>query len=101
MSLAISITLISEVIVGALSFTGISYDGHTLEAVLQKKQTNLIGKVAAEMTLDCDYRDKSMVVITKINILQPFSEKRVRKYQQNKLKISSNLGHQYCLKLDT
>ncbi|WP_162923597.1 hypothetical protein [Arachidicoccus soli] len=44
MSLAISITLISEVIVGALSFTGISYDGHTLEAVLQKNKQILLEK---------------------------------------------------------
>jgi len=97
---SITVTQTTGVIVGALSFTGNPYDGHTLPAVLAQHE-RLIGHAAKEAKADRGYRGRLQVNETQINIPKPFNDKKLTKYKQKKLRnqfrrrasIEPKIGH--------
>lgn len=97
---SITVTQTTGVIVGALSFTGNPYDGHTLPAVLAQHE-RLTGHAAREATADRGYRGRLQVNQTQINIPKPFNDKKLTKYKQKKLRnqfrrrasIEPKIGH--------
>jgi IS5 family transposase len=97
---SITVTQTTGVIVGALSFTGNPYDGHTLPEVLAQHE-RLTGQAAKEATVDRGYRGKLQINNTQINIPKPFNDKTLTRYMQMKLKkqfrrrasIEPKIGH--------
>lgn len=97
---SITVTQTTGVIVGALSFTGNPYDGHTLPSVLAQHE-RLTGHAAKEATADRGYRGRLQINETQINIPKPFNNKKLTKYRQKKLKnqfrrrasIEPKIGH--------
>lgn len=98
--MSITVTQTTGVIVGALSFTGNPYDGHTLPEVLAQHE-RLTGQAAKEATVDRGYRGKLQINNTQINIPKPFNDKTLTRYMQMKLKkqfrrrasIEPKIGH--------
>lgn len=87
------------VIVGAMGFRN-EYDGHTLEPALDQHE-RLTGKRAKSATVDRGYQGKSKIGETEISIPKPFSNKKLSKYKQTKLRkgfkrraaIEPTIGH--------
>jgi IS5 family transposase len=82
---SITVTEKTGVIVGALSFEGNPFDGHTLPQVLAQHR-KLTGKTAKEATVDRGYRGRLQINETQTNIPKPFNRKRLSKYKQRKLR---------------
>ncbi len=97
---SIAVTQDTGVIVGALSFEGNPFDGHTLEAALAQHE-RLTQQRLKEVTVDRGYRGRSQINEIQINIPKPFNDKKLTNYQQSKLKkqfkrrasIEPKIGH--------
>jgi transposase, IS5 family len=74
------------VIVGAKGFRN-EYDGHTLEPSLQQVE-KLTGTAPRTACVDRGYRGVTLIGDTRVQIPQPFNDKKQSKYQQRKLKKS-------------
>jgi IS5 family transposase len=77
-------TLTTNVIVGVLSLRN-EYDGHTLEPALAQHE-GVTGVRAETATGDRGYRGQAQTGVTKIQVPHPFSDKKLTRYRQRKMR---------------
>lgn len=87
------------IIVGAMTFKENTYDGHTLESVLQQTE-QLTGKRPKSATVDRGYKGTQTVGKTQINIPKPplkkdnaYQRRKKRKHHRRRAAIEPIIGH--------